>query len=166
MNIVSQHDARKSDQEIKPSNALRKRVTRALLPQTCRDKTRRLLTAIYNMSPYSLFCANADIANDWDELFASFYTSWSNPIQPVSQLTFAHLGTNTPAERTACQKAKVEPLEEAELHSDTVFWIKCTDTTTGKIVGGMCYKHERNWPSGDSFAPTWFDDGSEMRRLS
>jgi hypothetical protein len=106
------------------------------------------------MPPPNLLCANADIANDWDELFASFYTSWSNPIQPVSQVTFAHLGTNTTAEQTACQKAKVELLREAKSHPDTVFWIKCTDATTGKIVGGMCYKHERNWPRGSLFAPT------------
>lgn len=118
------------------------------------------------MLPHNLLCANADIPNDWDELFASFYTSWSTPVQPVSQLTFAHLGTDTPAERTAYQNAKVELLKEAQSHPGAVFWIKCTDKTTGKIVGGMCYKHERDWPSGDAFSPTWFDEGSEMQRLS
>jgi len=43
-----------------------------------------------------------------------------------------------------------------------VFWIKCTDTSTGKIMGGMCYKYERDWPNGAAFAPTWFNRGSDM----
>ncbi|KAF1926398.1 uncharacterized protein M421DRAFT_93959 [Didymella exigua CBS 183.55] len=118
------------------------------------------------MPPHNLLCSNADINNDWDQLFHSFYTSWAMPLQPVGKLTSAHLATNTPAERTAFQKAKTDLLEEFRSHPDTVFWIKCIDTLNGKIVGGMCYKHERMWPNEDAFVPTWFDEGSEMQRLS
>lgn len=107
-----------------------------------------------------------NIHKDWDELFQS-YTSWSNPIQPVSQLTFVHLGTGTPAGKVTF-KAKCYLLEEAKEFPNATFWPKCIDVKTGKTVGGMCCKHAKIWPppTGKVLAPVWYEAGSEMARLS
>lgn len=123
-------------------------------------------TIQYSEMSLHLLCTDVDLEKDWDELFQSFYTSWSDPVQPIAQLTFAHLGTNTTAERVAFESAKQDLLEEARASRETLFWIKCVDDKTNKIVGGMCYKHEPEWPSDHCFMPSWFEEGSEMQRLS
>lgn len=86
-------------------------------------------------------------------------------LHPFSQ-SAPHLGTNMPAEHAVFYKARNILLREAKESSDAVFWIKCVDTSTGKIAGGMCYKHERTWPNNNAVAPTSFDEGSETKRLS
>lgn len=112
-------------------------------------------------------CSDVNLSTEWDELIESFHYSWSSPIQPVSQLTFAHLGTNSPEERDALEAAKSTLLKEAQDAPETMFWIKCVDVKTGKIIGGMNYKYEKAWPKEvDSFTPSWFEEGSEMQKLS
>jgi hypothetical protein len=118
-------------------------------------------------SIHQFTCAYASLEKDWDELMQSFHDSWASPIQPVSQLTFAHIGTNSPEEKQAFEKAKRILLEETREAPDRIFWIKCVDVKTGKIVGGMNYKHEKSWPKDEgNFTPDWFEEGSEMQRLS
>ncbi|KAF2623777.1 hypothetical protein BU25DRAFT_461860 [Macroventuria anomochaeta] len=118
------------------------------------------------MSIVSQHHATSDIDTDWNELFHSFYTSWYHPSQPVSQPTFAHLGTNTPAETAAFEEETRILLKEVNANTDSVFWIKFVDSKSGQIVGGMCYRHELTWPKQETFVPSWFEEGTEMRRLS
>ena len=104
---------------------------------------------------------------DWNELMHVFWASWKAPLQASGELTFPHLGTDTAEERQAFRTTKESLFKEAVAQQDTVIWLKCCDTKTGKIVGGICYKHEKDWPSQEAnFTGCGFQPGTERQELS
>ncbi|KAF2258846.1 putative GNAT family acetyltransferase [Lojkania enalia] len=111
--------------------------------------------------------SEVDLDRDWDELMRAFWTSWKTPLQASGELTFPHLGTNTPEEEAAFNSMKKMLLNEAKNNPGSVRWLKCTDTKSARIAGAACFKHEKEWPRpGANFTGCGFDPGSELQELS
>ncbi|GLB07516.1 hypothetical protein AtubIFM57258_002859 [Aspergillus tubingensis] len=106
---------------------------------------------------------------EWDELIAGYWASWLDPFQATGELTFAHLGTGSPAEQKAFSKVKNDLLNQARSDPDNTVWLKCVDVQLKRIIGGGMYKIYRSNPYRAG-APTpvadWFPDGSEKRALA
>lgn len=97
----------------------------------------------------------------------AFWTSWRTPLQAVGELTFPHLGSNTPEERDSFLKTSHMLLQEAKQNPDTIYWAKCTEKDTKQIVGSLCYYHEKNWPEpAGSLRGFAFPPGSDKQILS
>ncbi|GKZ27006.1 hypothetical protein AbraIFM66951_003935 [Aspergillus brasiliensis] len=106
---------------------------------------------------------------EWDEFMAGYWASWLDPCQATGELTFAHLGTGTTAEKEAFIKTKESLLNEARADPDNTVWLKCFNVHDNRIVGGGMYKIHRSNPYRAG-APTpiadWFPEGSEKRELA
>jgi hypothetical protein len=108
-----------------------------------------------------------DIEADWNELMSVHWRSWTNPLQASGELTFPFLGSNTPEEAVAYEVISAELLADAKQNAETIFWIKVVDNLKGKIVGGVCLKHERKRPTSSSnFTGCGFEPGSERQELA
>jgi hypothetical protein len=118
-------------------------------------------------SNQSFTVSKVDVEADWDELMSVFWTTWKTPLQASGELTFPYLGSNTPEEAVAYEITSAGLLAEAKQNVDTVHWYKAVDSLTDKIVGGVCFKVERKWPtSGTNFTGCGFEPGSERQELS
>lgn len=107
------------------------------------------------------------LEQEWDELMLAFWKSWKSPLQASGELTFPHLGTNTPQEEEAFNNTKISLLKEARDNSDAIYWVKGVDKATNRIVGAICFKHEKKWPvEGTGFTGCGFKPGSERQELS
>ena len=62
-------------------------------------------------------------SQDWDDLFASFWTAWPNPLQAVGQLTFPYLGEGSTREGQSFQDCKLRSYE-ATAHDPNDYWAK------------------------------------------
>ena len=106
-----------------------------------------------------------DKHQDWDELFACFWTAWANPLQVVGQLTFPHLGEGTGHESQSFRECKRLWLE-ATINNPNDYWGKAVDTETLKIVGGVGITFHEESPPQEKIRAEWWEEGSEMRELA
>lgn len=127
----------------------------------------RVITGCAMSSPPLFSVSPVDLDQDWDELMLAFWNSWKAPLQASGELTFPHLGTNTPEEDAAFESTKRALFEEAKDHPDTVHWVKGVHNPTDAIVGAVCYKHEKEWPiTRSNFTGCGFKPGTEHQALS
>jgi hypothetical protein len=111
--------------------------------------------------------SKVDLETEWDELMSIFWLTWKTPLQASGELTFPHLGSNTPEEEAAYQATHAALLAEAKQNVDTILWYKAVDKLSNKMVGGLCLKYESKWPSeGTNFTGCGFEPGSERQELS
>ncbi|RAL11810.1 GNAT family N-acetyltransferase [Aspergillus homomorphus CBS 101889] len=107
---------------------------------------------------------------DWDDLIASYWASWLSPLQAVGELTFAHLGAGTLAEKQARAAVSQHLLQEAQSNPHDTVWMKCIDLASGRIVAGGMYKIHDSGPNPyeETAAPKaeWFPPESERRILA
>ena len=91
-----------------------------------------------SMAPITI--SPIDKACDWDEVFASLWTAWSHPPQPIAQLVFPYLGEGgSKREQESFEVCKAR--WRAEITDDPKdMWAKAVDQATGKIVGGLLGK--------------------------
>ncbi|KAI5863059.1 hypothetical protein GGS23DRAFT_568038 [Durotheca rogersii] len=78
---------------------------------------------------------------DWDDLFATYWESWKDPLQVTGMLTFPWLGEDSPREKASYHAAKEAYLEQARQNPDQC-WLKIEDrSVTGRtsIVGGGAF---------------------------
>ena len=110
--------------------------------------------------------ANLDV--DFDELMATYWTSWTQPNSIVGRLTFPHLGTGTVAEAEAFSRMK-KLMWESTRSALEDRWLKVTETGSGRIVAGAMWKEYSENPyraPGPPAQAPWWDEGSEIRDLT
>jgi hypothetical protein len=120
------------------------------------------------MSPASvpnLLVSPANLQNDWDQVFATYWYSWSHPLQALGELTFPHVGTDTPAERRSFERLKQSYLSTALAHPSRIHWVKCVDVDTSAIIGGACYEVYSSNPYRAGKPKFSVDDGFEDSTL-
>lgn len=108
-------------------------------------------------------------STDWDEMFATYWQSWADPLQALGELTFPHLGAATAAERASFEQIKQNYLAKALAHPARIHWIKCVDLRTGAIVGGGCYEvfFSNPYTAGKPvFRVDGFGGSDELKELS
>ena len=106
-----------------------------------------------------------DKHQDWDELFACFWTAWANPPQVVRQVTFPHLGEGTGHESQSFRECKRLWLE-ATINNPNDYWGKAVDTETFKIVGGVGITFHEELPPQEKIRADWWEEESDMRELA
>jgi hypothetical protein len=101
-----------------------------------------------NLPPSSSFFTvqPALIPADWPALFATFWASWTSPLQAVAELTLPHIGTGTDRENASFENLKQRYLVDALARPDRIYWVKCVDGLSGEIIGGACYEINRGNP--------------------
>ena len=113
--------------------------------------------------------AEANLEDEWDELFFGYWNSWKTPLQASGELTFAHLGEGNAEEEAAFATTKAAYLEIARDDRNQQHWIRARDMQTGSIVGGAMWTQCRENPFRApirQLQATWFEERSEMRELA
>ena len=104
-------------------------------------------------------------AQDWDELFACFWTAWATPPQVVGQLTFPHLGEGTEEESHSFRECK-RRWYDATIDDPNDCWGKAIDTETQKIIGGVGITVHEDSPPLEKIRAEWWEEGSEVKELA
>ncbi|KAL4999596.1 hypothetical protein BDV10DRAFT_184228 [Aspergillus recurvatus] len=97
-------------------------------------------------SPSDFTVQPALLPTDWPALFATYWASWTVPLQAVAELTLPHIGTGTDRESASFEHLKQRYLADARAHPDRIHWVKCVDGRSGEIIGGGCYEVYRGNP--------------------
>lgn len=92
--------------------------------------------------------SNVDMDKDWDELFATYWDSWKQPLQAVGQLTFVGIGEGGQQEADSFAKNKEAYLAAARANPSQM-WRKVEDVTLQQqglpaIVGGGAFTQCRS----------------------
>lgn len=107
-------------------------------------------------------CEDIDINSnkDWDELFATYWQSWKDPLQMTGLLTFPWLGEGNTREEESYEAAKQAYLDLARQNPDQR-WVRILDNILAdgpRVVGGGAFTTHReaafrggHGPSGPSF---------------
>ncbi|KAI1116643.1 hypothetical protein F5Y14DRAFT_458702 [Nemania sp. NC0429] len=131
-------------------------------------------------SKYIISEANLD--EDWDDLFATYWDSWKQPLQAVGQLTFVGIGTGGETEEKAFVATKEQYLVAARENPDQS-WVKIEDPARdgsglSRIIGGGFWTLHRENPfrshrfsqdqaisTGMTLPGPQFEAGTERDRL-
>ncbi|PLN82781.1 hypothetical protein BDW42DRAFT_74888 [Aspergillus taichungensis] len=124
-------------------------------------------TAARAPAPY-LKVSPVNLVTDWDELAHTYWESWKKPQTAWSEISCPFIGSNTAEEAHAWAEFKKRVLAQIRNDPNTHIF-KCTDTRSGRIVGGAMWKvhhtnpHRAPFPKEEAEA---FPKGSEMRELA
>ncbi|PKY07099.1 hypothetical protein P168DRAFT_279103 [Aspergillus campestris IBT 28561] len=118
-------------------------------------------------APY-LKVSSPNLTTDWDELADTYWESWKNPRTAWSEISCPFIGSNTAEEAHARAEFKKRGL--VQIHNDpSTHMLKCTDTRSGRIIGGGMWRVHRTNPYRAPLheeQAVAFPEGSEMRELA
>jgi RimJ/RimL family protein N-acetyltransferase len=102
--------------------------------------------------------AEADLNTDFHDLVVCMWESHEEPFQPFLRI-FCPIFDNN---REASIKESTERFLEWHQQDPHARWLKVTDTTTGKIVGGAWYKiyNENPFQEQHEEVAYWYPDDS------